>query len=265
MTYKVGQNSRFSSHPDRANDIWEEKFIELECALSHGGRVFGVSILTGLGRVLLGRSQTSFGPIMALYKAAEAIYTRIMYGEKAAQLPWREAGRHMTYVVHGCANMARGAFEILQLNVLARYFRRPLENKPINIDKLDRAGECLGRSTLSGISRLILGILLIPGFIIMAFIEPKYAKQLLSNLTFAFYNIIKGLLEIFGIIAISMRMDPQALEYDNEDPFMHGLHYATEGSWSIEKPAPEEPLGCVLLQFANVLRSLKVRIRNTIR
>lgn len=129
-----------SADPGNINDLVEREFVAAETTLDGPGSTFGLSILSGAWRILLGIGMLICALVLIVLKFCHAAYIRITSGKEFARLPFQEGKRALLYIPHALANMIRGAFEMAQLVSLAtclkifdpgkRPFPYPLEKNP---------------------------------------------------------------------------------------------------------------------------------------
>ena len=114
--------SCFSSGPEnhQINDQIERGLVIAETTLSGYGRTWGISLLSGTGRILFGAVEIIASIVYALFKILEMFFNRLAYGYDQAILSLNESLRSLLYIPHGIGNMGRGALEILQLCALTR-------------------------------------------------------------------------------------------------------------------------------------------------
>jgi hypothetical protein len=122
VDYIVGTNSRFSSHPERINDLLETELVETEACFSEFGRIPVVSVISGGLRFCFGCVEMVASLALAFFKFCEAIYTYVSYGPDEARLPLLESAYALTYFIHGIGNLVRGCLEIVQMMAIADQF-----------------------------------------------------------------------------------------------------------------------------------------------
>jgi hypothetical protein len=129
--YTTGVNSRCSSgnSPNQINDKIEAKLIKAELFFNEKGKSWGVSVLSGGGRIIFGLVEIVGAFFLAFFKLLEAAGTALFYDKERAALPLKECGWAITYMGHGVANMARGLIEIFQIAAKCKFdsFNHPIK------------------------------------------------------------------------------------------------------------------------------------------
>ncbi len=122
MTLAIKTSFSPGTESDEINRNAEYYSHCVEWYLKHKGREWGISLISGCGRIVFGLAQI-VGSIAFFYLRSMHAGITYLYNRPLARLRLLEARRSIIYCAHGGVNIFRGILEALQIFALmCRYY-----------------------------------------------------------------------------------------------------------------------------------------------